>query len=427
MNDRDLGRLGKFHLEDERGKNEVRFYGETAKVGGWAIIPDALHSFDIFYKDSFIAQITPNGEREDVQTEFPDHPNALISGFSIDVNIGLIPAEEREGAVLAFRMRRAGQIVNEVSFVLVRGAPAGEFHLDNARYDQGMLQVSTTNVHLVGWTVAQETIRTVSARMSDDVVLPVQFGIPRADVLAVRRTNPNGLNTGFSLFIPEMPEGVTDLKFLVELQTGHVLERRYTVQATRSNDEVRLVRTRSYAERRFWELAAAWRGDHGPRATTASPAGGPAAAVWAVVIGMGTEPSDTPEQAGAVATRLQTTLDALEHCSNSGWRVHPLTSAVLPDLSSETGAGDRRTGDTFRDGRHLQALLAGVAAQHAAPLYVTFLGSPGTPSTPSRRPFWPRTPTRPSICFTGMSAPPSLIARACCAKPPARPSSPPCT
>ncbi|TWB13014.1 ADP-heptose:LPS heptosyltransferase [Nitrospirillum bahiense] len=362
---------GKFQLEQNPDRQGcLNFYGETVIVGGWAVLPDEFHSFDIFHGDVLLASLRPDGERKDVQAAYPDLPNALMSGFKVEVSLAGVAPEAREGAVLSFRMRRAGQVLRETAVTLVKGLPTGEFHLDNARFDKGVLQTSTTNIHLVGWVVAQEAIRSISAHLGDDTVMPVQFGIPRADVLAVRRTNPNGLNTGFSLFIPELPEGTLDLKFRIEMKTGHVLERGYTMKATRSAEDNRAARARTYAERRFWELVAARRmaGDgerpHPPDTDT----------LWAVVI---LQADRADSQSVETAAAFEATLASVRKVHSDGWHIQALVPA---EFSGAGGPADRMATDkgdlVYRDATRLRSLLAGLATRRTGATFVSFL-TPG--------------------------------------------------
>ncbi|TWB13037.1 ADP-heptose:LPS heptosyltransferase [Nitrospirillum amazonense] len=316
-----------------------------------------------------LGSIHPNGERKDVEAAFPDLPNALKSGFKTEVSLAGVAPESRHGAVLSFRMRRSGKVIHETSVTLVKGLPTGEFHLDNARFDKGAIQTATTNVHLVGWVVAQEAIRAVSAHLGDDSVMPVQFGIPRADVLAVRRSNPNGLNTGFSLFIPELPEGIHVLKFRIELKTGHVLERDYTMKASRSTEDNRTVPVRTYAERRFWELTA----DRDLAKGGAEPGTTNIRALWAIVVS-GRPSESVPSKDNA---EIEVTLASLQRVPLHGWDVQILVPAELDtagDLAERMATADGHL--VYRDIERLQSLLSSLASRHTGATFVSFL-APG--------------------------------------------------
>jgi len=345
---------GKFQLEESsKHPGFLKYYSDILLIGGWVVLPDASHSFGVFYGDTLIETIVPNGPREDVLAAFPDLPNALRSGFNREISIAVIPLEARQNAVVSLRLSKSSRVISEANVRLMQGEPTYDFHIDNARLVDGALQTTTTNVHLIGWVVAQEQIRSISAELGDDIVLPVQFGISRADVFAVRRTNPNGLNTGFSLFIPELAEGAIDLKFRIGLKTGHVAEKRFSLFATKARDEVSIGSQRSYAERRFWELVGS--------ATTTEK--------W--VIAVLPPPDETPgrkkprtARAKAGFPGLPATLASIRKVTTGGCGTHILLSEDL-----RKSKGDESADGFFADAAALGSMLAGFEDT----AYVTFL------------------------------------------------------
>nr|WP_246463290.1 glycosyltransferase family 9 protein [Nitrospirillum iridis] len=155
-----------------------------------------------------------------------------------------------------------------------------------------------------------------------------------------------------------------DLKFLVELQTGHTLEYNYKIRAQPAPGNSDASRSHSYPQRRFWDLAAAnLCGDHDQKT---------AEVLWVVVICEETgEPSS--DTAGGIAP-LAATLTSLRQASREGWRIHILVPAGNTTSGPAPAHHELVDHETAYEGTsHLRSLLAKLTADRHGARFVTFL------------------------------------------------------
>lgn len=236
------------------GVGRLLFFGDRAFLKGWAFASgDQGAELVVMYGGRQLATITPTEDRPDVVSVYADAP--LRSGFTIELLISAIPEQSREGATLTLLLRRSGSVLRKSELVLALGAPRAELHVDATSRDGAHIVVSTSNTNLVGWCVAQDEIVAIIAEIGSDVALPVHYGISRPDVFAIRPMNPNGKNTGFSLFIPDLPEGDSDLTLRIATRSQYTITKKFALRALPAYDTT-FPRTRSRSEALFWQLAA---------------------------------------------------------------------------------------------------------------------------------------------------------------------------
>lgn len=237
-------------FDDQR---RLLYYGSSIIAKGWANLPDERRTLRVYYEDQELGIIQASEERPDVQRIYPGTP--LASGFTCEISLDRIPESDRSSAKVRFQLEQDGEPLEASVFPLAQTEPQCILHIDSVIIKNSRIVVTTTNTTLVGWCVGQAEIVRMSARIGADLVFPVHYGIARPDVLASHRSNPNGFHTGFSLFLPELPEGDLDIVFEISTTTNHLIRKSYALHAARGHSPTP-PQSRPASEARFWSLAA---------------------------------------------------------------------------------------------------------------------------------------------------------------------------
>ncbi len=252
--------LADFHLDGPfDADRRLTYYNTDLAVAGWALLPDPDCRLAVYAGDLLLGCITPAEFRADLLAAFPWLPEGATAGFNTTIHLprGLTDADPQLRIRVA--MERGGRVVKESFWGVAKGIPRLEFYLDEARITDGRLVCDRRNARFYGWAVCQEAIEGISAELGESLRITAQYGITRPDVFAVRPNNPNGPNTGFSLFIPLVPPDCDNITFRITLASGAVLVRRFELSVQAEAATVASFRRLSFAETQFLarRLAAA--------------------------------------------------------------------------------------------------------------------------------------------------------------------------
>ncbi len=247
--------LGDFNIEgpfDASGR--LTYFSGKAAVRGWVAAAKPGLKLRLYKNDKFVSEIVPVEERNDVAAIFKEATGPF--GFNTEVRFSDLDESESGTLELSVRLEDGSTVVSAAQLRAVPGTPTAIIHLDNLTMEDGRMVVSTPNVHISGWSICQAKISRIEARFGDDQVIPVQFGVSRADVYGLYPANPNGLQTGLSLFVPELSEGKMDLDFCIVTESNHRIHKIFPIDVVRSGDAAAKPRERVFAEKTFWTAQA---------------------------------------------------------------------------------------------------------------------------------------------------------------------------
>ena len=248
--------LGDFNIEgpfDNSGY--LTYFSGKAAIRGWVATAKPGMTLKLYKSGKFVAEIVPVEERQDVGAIFKEATGPF--GFNTEVVFSDLDRDEAGTLELSVKLEDGTRVLSAIELKAMPGTPTAVIHLDNLTYSDGRIALSTPNIHISGWAICQAKISRIEARFGDDQVIPVQFGVSRSDVYGIHPNNPNGLQTGLSLFVPELSEGKVDLDFCIVTESNHRIHKVFPIDVVRNADATVKVRERPFAEKTFWSTLPA--------------------------------------------------------------------------------------------------------------------------------------------------------------------------
>ncbi|HWB82791.1 MAG TPA: glycosyltransferase [Bryobacteraceae bacterium] len=171
--------------------------GARLLIRGWALAESGIAAIELHVDNGKPIPLAYGGTRPDVQSAFPNYPNAGQSGFSFDWD----STGWRYGAHrFVLRARDTAGRHTEIERVL-RLAPSTAEHLRLVcDAPAGVTELAPGSpLRIRGWALAPSGIARIECRIDEGPVHPIPHGTPRPDVQQAFPDAPNAGKSGFEL------------------------------------------------------------------------------------------------------------------------------------------------------------------------------------------------------------------------------------